>query len=406
MAELYLILLIGGLTVLLLSPLTDIIQSKLLFLSEPLAATLIGFALSFWLSFEILDLTILKHLAHFTLVLSVMGIGLRLSRDFLKTHLSSVSLVLILGMLLMWGLSGLIVWLLFPLPAWLCFLIGAIITPTDPVLAETVVRGQEAKENIPPRVRNLLSSESAANDGLALPLVSLGLIAVSAGLGWEKWFLETWTLGIVGGVLGGLVIGFLTGALQKLLEKNQEFEKLPVLTLSVAMSVVVFAGFNWLGFSSVLGAFLAGLAFNFATQGGEPEQQQAQVQQSTANLFNFPTFLLFGYLLPWAEIFEQSWWLIGLLPILVLLLRRIPAIWLLQKWLKPLQDKSSVWLYGWFGPIGVAAIYYGLHTLDKTHEPVVWTLVSLVVFSSIFIHGVTSTPLTKVYGKIRGAQKL
>jgi len=65
-----------------------------------------------------------------------------------------------LVMPLMWLSSGLLVWWLLGLPVGVAMLIGAVITPTDPVVSTDIVTGVIAEENIPGRLRHLISSES------------------------------------------------------------------------------------------------------------------------------------------------------------------------------------------------------------------------------------------------------
>jgi NhaP-type Na+/H+ or K+/H+ antiporter len=45
---------------------------------------------------------------------------------------------------------------------------------------------------------------------------------------------------------------------------------------------------------------------------------------------------------------------------------------------------------GWFGPVGVAALYYALHLKAETGEAVIWHATSLVIVVSVLLHGVTS----------------
>lgn len=102
--------------------------------------------------------------------------------------------------------------------------------------------------------------------------------------------------------------------------------------------------------------------------------------------------------IPW-----QQWWALGwkglILVLTVLLLRRLPAIVLLNRLIKPLKNTPDVLFMGWFGPIGVAALYYAGLSLHKTGVEAVWTVTSLVICASLIAHGLTSTPLTKLYGK-------
>jgi NhaP-type Na+/H+ or K+/H+ antiporter len=66
-------------------------------------------------------------------------------------------------------------------PQVLGLLVGACLSPPDPVLAASVVSGEDAERDLPSRLRQTLSIESGADDGLALPLVAVALTGVLAG---------------------------------------------------------------------------------------------------------------------------------------------------------------------------------------------------------------------------------
>ena len=59
---------------------------------------------------------------------------------------------------LMWIVSGLLVYLILGLPFWVAVLIGAIITPTDPVVASSIVAGGVAERNLPSSLRCAISA--------------------------------------------------------------------------------------------------------------------------------------------------------------------------------------------------------------------------------------------------------
>jgi sodium/hydrogen antiporter len=85
----------------------------------------------------------------------------------------------------------------------------------------------------------------------------------------------------------------------------------------------------------------------------------------------------------------------------VLLLRRLPAVLALRPLLGPLQGTTKDVLFlGWFGPIGAAALYYAAFSLRETGIEEVWVVGSLIICASVLVHGVTATPLTKLYGKL------
>lgn len=88
--------------------------------------------------------------------------------------------------------------------------IAACVTPTDPVLSNSVVKGRFAEKHVPPRIRYLLSAESGINDGMGLPFLFLGLYLIkekSTSTAIAKWFYLVWAYQILLSVIIGAVIG-------------------------------------------------------------------------------------------------------------------------------------------------------------------------------------------------------
>src|SRR5690606_9725442 len=83
----------------------------------------------------------------------------------------------------------------------------------------------------------------------------------------------------------------------------------------------------------------------------------------------------------------------------VLLLRRLPFLLILKRWIPELQDTRDALFLGWFGPIGVAALFYAMLALRQTGHEIVWTMGSLLICASLVVHGVTAAPFTKRYGR-------
>lgn len=98
--------------------------------------------------------------------------------------------------------------------------IAACVTPTDPVLSNSVVKGRFAEKHVPPRIRYLLSAESGINDGMGLPFLFLGLYLMSeqtTGSAIAKWFYLVWAYQIllsivIGGVIGAVARKLVKGA--------------------------------------------------------------------------------------------------------------------------------------------------------------------------------------------------
>jgi NhaP-type Na+/H+ or K+/H+ antiporter len=82
----------------------------------------------------------------------------------------------------------------------------------------------------------------------------------------------------------------------------------------------------------------------------------------------------------------------------VLLLRRLPAVRAVTPILPQARGVQDTLFLGWFGPIGVAALFYAALSLREIGVEEAWTVGSLVICASILVHGVTAAPLTRFYG--------
>ncbi len=78
---------------------------------------------------------------------------------------------------------------------------------------------------------------------------------------------------------------------------------------------------------------------------------------------------------------------------------------LLQRSIGPLKNATDACFVGWFGPIGIDALYYALFAMQQTDDERIWAAGSLVIASSIFAYGITSTPLTLWYGRHAGKEQ-
>ena len=122
------------------------------FLTDPLIAMLVGFAMGPELLGIIhVDKTsephhILKLACEFTIAMALMSTALRVPKRFFLTEKKTISIIVILGMLLMWILSTTILYLVINLPLPLSILTGAVITPTDPVISSTIVSGKKSRK--------------------------------------------------------------------------------------------------------------------------------------------------------------------------------------------------------------------------------------------------------------------
>jgi NhaP-type Na+/H+ or K+/H+ antiporter len=402
MHDLYVGALIVSLVMLVLGAASGLVNNRL-WLSEPMLCVAVGIAVG-PLCFGWIDETTRQpgtagmtvEAARLALAIAVVGSALRLPAGYLRRHWREIALVLTAGMALVWLIGGLLAGMILGWPLWPALLLAAALAPTDPVLATSIVSGRFAHDVVPDRLRNTISAEAGANDGLALPLLLIPAALIAhAGDGAAAW--SMWWQGTVREVGTALVVGTLTGLgsgrLLRWAQRKRETEMTSLVTLALALAIATMSACLLLGSDGILACFVAGAWLNEALAGND-EERHDRFHQAISRFFELPFFVFFGALLPWAEWRALGWR--GALFAIVLLLLRRPLAWLLiGRWLPSLQSRRDHAFAGWFGPIGIAAVFYALHWRAELGMPQLWPVVSLVAMLSLLLHGASATPLTR-----------
>lgn len=396
---------LSGAVVAALALFAGFIKGRVPVMSEPLLAVLVGIAVGpaalSWVNPAQWgdSMHLLEQVARLSVAMAVMSIALRLPEGFFRDHLRTMSLVLGLGLLAMWLVSGALTYWLLGLQLWAALLVGAIVTPTDPVVSGSIVGGQFAEKAIPARVRHTISAEAGANDGGAYPYVFLPILMLTAPAdqALEQWVLDKVLLGVVGATALGVVAGYMAGHIERWARGNHFPEETSAVTVTVGLALLVLGAVKVLGSDGILAVFAAGIVFRRISD--HPLTERSFTVQEAANrLVSFPLFMLFGALLPWAHWHELGGSAL-VLALAVLLLRRLPALLLLRPALPPLRDRRDGWFVGWFGPLGAAAMFYATLAVRETGDHQYWNIASLLIFASIVVHGATATLFTGWYGK-------
>jgi NhaP-type Na+/H+ or K+/H+ antiporter len=377
---------------------------------EPMIAVFVGIAMgpygAGWLDLAQWgeETAILEQAARLTLAIGLMGVALRIDKKSVRTLWRPVGLLLTAGMLGMWLLSSALAGWLLGLALWPALLLGAIVTPTDPVVASSIVTGPFAKRHLPLRVRDAISMESGANDGLAYIFVMLPILMLQnpTANAWTEWLTEALLIGVVLAIAIGAAIGFLAARAIAFAERRKLVESQSLLGYTVAFSLFTLGAAALVGADALIAVFLAGFVFNMSSDRQE-EHTEEKTQEVVAKLFTLPMFVIFGIALPLAHWWELGWPLLAL-AVLVLLLRRPAVLLALSPALRPLTF-IDVGYMGWFGPIGVAAIYYAAFAEAQTHMPLLWHSASALIFASILVHGLTAAGFTRAYRAASSPEK-
>lgn len=343
--------------------------------------------------------TLLEGAARLTLAVGLMGVALRIPPGFVRGQWRPMAVLIVLGMVLMWGISTGLVYAILGLPFWLAALIAAIVTATDPIAASPIVTGPIAREVVPERVRHAISLESGANDGLAYLLVfgAWLILEFTTATALQRWTVDVLLYDIGVATLLGLGIGYLSAHLLAWAEARDAIAAHWRVVYTVAVALFAAGSGRLVGSDELLVLFAAGIAFAQVVSGDDRANEE-HGQEAVNRFFSIPMFVLVGVAIPWAGWRELGWEGVALAGA-ILLLRRPPVLLLLRPLVGPVRSTADALFMGWFGPVAIAAVYYASIMEHRTHEPVIWHVVSLVVVASTLVHGMSAAPLTRLYGR-------
>jgi sodium/hydrogen antiporter len=357
-----------------------VLSTSLVFL---LAGVVTGPGLLGWIDVPVDD-PLVGTLADLALVTVLFTDGMRLGLRELAHAGRAPIRALAIGMPVTVLGIAVLVGLLTPLSWPAAFLVGAVLSPTDPVFASAIV----GQERVPYRLRRLLNVESGLNDGLALPLV---LVLLASLEGTDAHPLRI--LGELGlGLVVGLVLPLLAAAMVRLplLGATPQLQPLGPL----AVGVLLYAVCELTSANAYLAAFLGGATV--ATVAPRAQESFEALGEQLAELAKFAALLLFGALLT-PDLFGSLGWGGYVVALLALLVVR-PLSFVVAQIGHPI-PRRELWTAAWFGPKGFASVVYGLLVLGSGDPEALdaFVLIAVCIAVSIVAHSSTDVPVAKLF---------
>ncbi|KIL66850.1 hypothetical protein M378DRAFT_352484 [Amanita muscaria Koide BX008] len=358
--------------------------------------------------------TVNKIVLEFTrvvLAIGVFAIGVELPKAYMARHWKSLFFLLVPVMAWGWFVSAGLIYALIPGLNFLSSLaIAACLTPTDPILAAAVVGGKWADKHVPSHLRHLLAAESGCNDGAAFPFLFIALYFIIDSTGSEavrNWFLLLWLYQVILGIAIGSLIGYAFRHLMIFCQRRDLIDRHSYVAQYVSLAMLTIGVCTLLGADDLLAAFACGTTF--AWDGFFNRQTEEAVFSSVIDLlFNIAAFVFLGAWMPFNKFSDAalslSVWRLIVVAILVLLLRRLPIMVLLYRWIPDVKNLREAVFSGHFGPIGVGAIFISTlatMTLEEANTAnsqseqaerladVIQPVVAFMVLCSIVIHGLS-----------------
>jgi NhaP-type Na+/H+ or K+/H+ antiporter len=322
-------------------------------------------------------------------------------------------------------------------------LLGALLAPTDPVLAGTVKVSSAGDHD---RMRYGLSGEAGLNDGAAFPFVIFGLMWAEHGGAGEwitGWALQRLIWAIPAGLLLGFMLGRGVGRLAIWLRTHQQDTGAPSDFLALALIALSYVGAESIGALGFLATFAAGVGLRHAelhvsrkTPHPELAKNPERNEPPDSPVTHPPAEELVGASVAAEELKEPAvaaGVLVAetitfgdtaerLLEVMLVVLvgvllsshwdpRAVPLALALFVVIRPVTtwlmlmgtptSNAQRWLMGWFGIRGIGSLYYLsyvlTHGLSGARAADLAGLTISVVALSIFVHGMSARPLLARY---------
>ena len=391
-------------------------------LSAPIVVVAVGMLIGWLMPNESQLVDVIEHaelaerMAEITVIVALFGVGLALDRQLTFRGWSTTWRLLAIGMpLSIAGVAVLGWWALGVTPA-VAVLLGAVLAPTDPVLASDVqVEGPghgsgEKVDDEHDEARFALTSEAGLNDALAFPFVYLAIfLATKVAPSEWVWTWLAWDLvgKTVIGAVAGWVIGRLVGAaLYRVRIGEHRLVGYAEPAAAVATLLLAYGVGELVGGWGFLAVFCAALGVRAAERHDEKHARAHEFIEFTEHLLTLLILLVIGASFISDAVFRLEWSHAAVAAGVLFVIRPLTA-WIALLGDRKLRRPERLFVAA-FGVRGVGSLFYLCYAMgyfSKDDGWSLWPAVSLVIVASIVLHGAASSPAVSWLDRHRGREQ-
>lgn len=364
----------------------------------------------------------IEHVTELVVIVALMGVGLALDRPLAVRRprtwggwaptwrLLGVGMPLSIGAVALLGS-----WAGLPLAA--AVLLGAVLAPTDPVLASDVQvagpqTGEEHEVDEQDELRFTLTSEAGLNDGLAFPFVYLAILLAGHStlgwwtLGWAGWYLlGKVVVGVAAGILVGRVLAYVAFRSRsrslRVAERGESLVALAALLASYGVGEVA-GGYGFLA------VFACAMTFRSAERSHDYHAAMHEVVERLERLLTLFVLLVLGIALTRGLLDALDWRGVAIGLALLLVVRPLSGYVALASFARRTHQTGGLTrpqqaAAAFFGVRGIGSIYYLAYASGE--EAVLgrdwlWSTVAFTIVASVLLHGVLAAPVLKRVGSL------
>lgn len=349
-----------------------------------------------------------EHLSEFAVIIALTGLGLSIDRRISWRGWMTTWRLLAFTMPLSIAGASLIGWWVLGLAPAAALLLGAVLAPTDPVLAVDVQTGPpttgDPHADETDEVRFGLTSESSLNDGLAFPFTNLAIVLATAGTSLSGWFAGWLMIDVGYKIGGGLLFGWLIGRALgwltlRLVGRSgspgmfAEGEARAPAVVALGYTLVSFGITEVLGAYGFIAVFVTAYVVRDVERQNDVHDHLHEGAEQLELLAMSVVLLLLGAAFADGLYAAVTWQMVAVATVLVLVIRPLTG------WIGLIGDarttRAERALVAFFGIRGLGAIYYlayGVNRVELADAEALWALVTVTILFSLLVHGLSARP--------------
>lgn len=342
--------------------------------------------------------TFILHFTELAVIISLMGTGLKIDEPFsFKAWKIPFRLVSVTMLLCIAGVAAIAHYFLGFDPA-SAVLLGAVLAPTDPVLASDVQVGPPLEDPKDP-ARFSLTAEAGMNDGTSFPFTWLAiLMAIAAGAGGigmgdlGMWFLRDVVYRMIAAIACGYAMGRLLAYIIFYLPENSRFIYIRDGFVGVATTLLIYGLTELVRGYGFIAVFVTALTLRNYEFGHKYHRKLHDFTDQIERIMVAIVLLLFGGSLVRGGMLQHlTWELAGVGLAFVFIIRPLAGLLSLAGVRLQVREKLVI---SFFGIRGVGSFFYLAFALSQTdfaYKNQLWSLLSFIVMLSLLVHGITAT---------------
>ena len=349
---------------------------------------------------EHLDIT--ERATELIVIVALMGAGLKIDRPFNWRTWTPTWRMLAIAMPISIVLTALLGATVGGLAATSALLLGAVLAPTDPVLASDVQvgepsLGESANPEAEDDVRFTLTSEGGLNDALAFPFVYAAIAIAEHGWSPSEWAMTWIAWDLVGRIVIALVVGLVVGRLLGVVAfrppgRLSALAETPQGFVAIAATLLAYGTTELLQGYGFLAVFVAAVVLRGTERTHEFHADLHGFAEQIENLLVVGLLFLFGGALAAGILDGLTWQGVIVAVVAVFVIRPVSGLIALARSNLAPAERVAI---SFFGIRGFGSVYYLAYALSAAAfvgADQLWAIVALTMVISIAVHGVSATP--------------